>query len=55
MLRGEQEVAGGPSGVLVIGSGSLPLSQTKAADVRAAVGGGWSSADESQTDDTPPA
>lgn len=44
---------GGWGVVLVAGSGSLPHSQTKAADVRVAAGGGRSSADESQTDDTP--
>lgn len=52
---GRREEGGfGAGGVLVAGSGSLPHSQTKAADVRVAAGGGRSSADESQTDDTPP-
>lgn len=52
--RREREALGRGVVVLVAGSGSLPHSQTKAADLRVAAGGGRSSADESQTDDTPP-
>lgn len=43
------------AGVLVAGSGSLPLSLAKAADVTVAAGGGRSLADESHTATTPPA
>lgn len=39
--------------VLVAGSGSLPISQTKPADVTVAAGAGRSLADESQTATTP--